>query len=58
MFNFGELPFCTSFTQMFNGEIFNYILNIHQSPSKPLNIDETIEIILNIQQDPQNIISI
>lgn len=43
---------------MFNGEIFNHILSISQSPSKPLNIDETIEIILNIQQDPQNIISI
>lgn len=58
MFNFGELPFCTSLTPMFNGEIFNYILNIKQIPSKPLYIDKTIEIILNIQQDPHNIISI
>lgn len=58
MFNFGELPFCTSLTPMFNGEIFNYILYINQVPTKSLYIDKTIEIILNIQQDPQNIISI
>lgn len=58
MFNFGELPFCTSYTPMFNGEVFNYILYINQIPSKPLYIDKLVEIILNIQQDPQNIISI
>lgn len=58
MFNFGELSFCTSYTPMFNGETFNYNLNINQTQSKPLYIDKSIEIILNIQQDPQNIISI
>lgn len=58
MFNFGELPFCTSLTPTFNGEVFNYILYISQIPSKPLHIDKSVEIILNIQQDPQNIIYI
>ena len=55
MFNFGELPFCTSLTPMFNGEIFNYILYISQTPSKSLTIEESVNIILNIQQDPQTI---
>ena len=58
MLNFGELPFCTSFTPMFNGEVFDYTLYIKQSPDKSLNIDKSIEIILNIQQDPQNIMSL
>ena len=58
MFNFGQLPFCTSDTQYFNGEIFDFILYIAQFPTKSVNIEKYVEIILNIQQDPQNIISI
>lgn len=56
MFNFCELPFCTSFTPLFNGEIFSFILSIQQDPQYNTNIKDSIDIILNIQQDPNVVV--
>jgi hypothetical protein len=56
MFNFCELPFCTSFTPKFNGEIFYFILSIQQDPTHIASIKKTIEIELNIEEDPRIIV--
>jgi hypothetical protein len=56
MFNFGQLPFCTSDTVLFNGEVFDFILYISQFPSKSINIKNTVEMVLSIEESPNKVI--
>ena len=56
MFNFGQLPFCTSDRALFNGEVFDFILYISQFPSKSINIKHTVEMVLSIEESPNKVI--
>lgn len=51
MFGFSHLPYSTSETAMFNGEVFGFIFNIGISNAIPLYVEKEISFILNIQQD-------
>lgn len=51
MFNFCELPFCTSYLLTFNGELLNIDLNIYQYAENTLAINKSLEITLNIEQN-------
>jgi hypothetical protein len=57
MFEFSFLPFSTSNTLYFNGEIYNIILNIDRQPVLNFGVSKVLNITLNIDQD-SNIILI
>lgn len=57
MFEFSFLPFSTSNTAYFNGEIYNIILNIDSKPVLNFGVSRVLNITLNIDQD-SNIILI
>lgn len=57
MFEFSFLPFSTSNTVYFNGEIYNIILNIDSKPVLNFGVSRVLNITLNIDQD-SNIILI
>lgn len=57
MFEFSFLPFSTSNTVYFNGEVYNIILNIDSQPVLNLGVSRVLNITLNIDQD-SNIILI
>jgi hypothetical protein len=57
MFEFSFLPFSTSNTAYFNGEIYNIILNIDSEPVLNFGVSRVLNITLNIDQD-SNIILI
>jgi len=57
MFEFSFLPFSTSNTLYFNGEIYNIILNIDRQPVLNFGVSRVLNITLNIDQD-SNIILI
>ena len=51
MFGFSHLPYSTSDTVFFNGEVFGFILNVGISQNLPFYVEKEISFILNIQQD-------
>jgi hypothetical protein len=57
MFEFSILPFSTSNTPYFNGEIYNIILNIDSQPVLNFGVSRVLNITLNVDQD-SNIILI
>jgi hypothetical protein len=57
MFEFSFLPFSTSNTIYFNGEIYNIILNIDRQPVLNFGVSTVLNITLNIDQN-SNIILI
>jgi hypothetical protein len=57
MFEFSFLPFSTSNTMYFNGEVFNINLSIDSQPVLKLGVSRVLNITLNIDQN-SNIILI
>lgn len=51
MFGYSHLPFSTSDTVYFNGEIFGFILNVKITENISPNIQKQVSFILNIEQD-------
>ena len=51
MFGFSHLPYSTSDTVFFNGEVFRFILNAGILQNLPFYVEKEISFILNIQQD-------
>lgn len=56
MFIFSVLPFSTSNTTYFNGEIFNITLNINRQPLLSLGVHKILDITLSIDQDSKIIL--
>lgn len=51
MFGYCHLPFSTSYTPTFNGEIFNFILDIGHTNNLDLPIRRSVSFVLNIEKD-------
>jgi hypothetical protein len=51
MFGYSHLPFSTSETTLFNGEIFSFTFNAGLTDSINLDLNSTVSFILNIERD-------
>jgi hypothetical protein len=51
MFGYSHLPFSTSDTIYFNGEVFGFILHVKTKDNFSSNINTLVSFTLSIQQD-------